>query len=373
VSGPSDLPAEVCRWLGTPRYAEQGDVAVERGAIHTALAATENGNPLFWDDGVAEALTSGLVAPPSTLSAWYRPHPWAPGRSTPRLPLQVHFDLKDHLELPEAVIADNRLTFLRPLHLGEVVTTQQVLRSVSPEKTTRLGTGRFWEIDVEVRGNDGSVVGVESYTGFGYRRHPHHGAVGRQPGTAPPGPASARSDSDGGRGSSPSDAGAAATGAGGTPRLVVLDDAREGRSLPGIRTQVSATTVVIGALASRDWRPMHHDRDFAVTRNGTRDIFLNTPSQAGWLERLVTDWTGPRGRLGRLRFQMLGSIFPGDEMVLRGVVRRRWRDGEGCGWAELTLEIAVGTTVATRGEATVALPVDGADNPWARTGSAWQP
>ena len=50
---------------------------------------------------------------------------------------------------------------------------------------------------------------------------------------------------------------------------------------------------MLGALATRDWRPMHHDRDFAIERNGARDIFLNTPNQQAWFERFVTDWTGP--------------------------------------------------------------------------------
>jgi hypothetical protein len=43
---------------------------------------------------------------------------------------------------------------------------------VSEEKTTRLGTGRFWVIDVEYRNQREELVGVESYTGFGYRRGP---------------------------------------------------------------------------------------------------------------------------------------------------------------------------------------------------------
>jgi hypothetical protein len=41
---------------------------------------------------------------------------------------------------------------------------------VSDEKTTKLGTGRFWVIDVEYRDQDGEIVGVESYTAFGYRK-----------------------------------------------------------------------------------------------------------------------------------------------------------------------------------------------------------
>ena len=94
---------------------------------------------------------------------------------------------------------------------------------------------------------------------------------------------------------------------------LLFDDVHPGDTLPELRYDVSATTVVLGALAARDWRPMHHDHDFAVNRNGTQDIFLNTPNQAAWFERYLTDWTGPYGRLGRVTFRMLGSVFPGGE------------------------------------------------------------
>jgi acyl dehydratase len=62
------------------------------------------------------------------------------------------------------------MIFHEPVRPGDRLTTCQVLRSVSDEKTTRLGTGRFWVIDVESRNERGELVGVESYTGFGYRR-----------------------------------------------------------------------------------------------------------------------------------------------------------------------------------------------------------
>ena len=42
--------------------------------------------------------------------------------------------------------------------------------SVSAPKTTKLGTGRFWVIDLEYVNQDGQLVGIESYTGFGYRK-----------------------------------------------------------------------------------------------------------------------------------------------------------------------------------------------------------
>jgi acyl dehydratase len=169
-SGTGILPADVEALIGAVQYEQTGEFPVERGYIWTSCASVENGNPLFWDDDVAHALTGGPIAPPTMLSVWFRPHHWAPGRTVQPLPLQVHFDLKERFALPEAVMTDNTIVFHEPVRPGDVLRTRQVLRSVSDEKTTKLGTGRFWVIDVEYLNQRGELVGVESYTGFGYRR-----------------------------------------------------------------------------------------------------------------------------------------------------------------------------------------------------------
>lgn len=156
--------------VGAEQYHEVGEFPVERGYVWTSCASVENANPLFWDDAVANALTGGPIAPPSMVSVWFRPHHWAPGRTEQALPLQVHFDLKELFDLPEAVMTDNTIEFHTPVRMGDVLRTHQVLRSVSEEKTTKLGTGRFWVIDVVYQNQDGDLVAVESYTGFGYRR-----------------------------------------------------------------------------------------------------------------------------------------------------------------------------------------------------------
>jgi hypothetical protein len=157
-------------WIGEVRYRETSEFVVERGYIATTCASVENGNPLFWDDNVAGDLTGGAIAPPTMLSVWFRPHYWAPGRSRQAQPLQVHFDLKEALGLPEAVMTDNTIVFGVPVRPGDRLSTCQILRSVSEPKTTKLGEGRFWVIDVECRNQKDEMVGVETYTGFGYRR-----------------------------------------------------------------------------------------------------------------------------------------------------------------------------------------------------------
>ncbi len=159
----------------------------------------------------------------------------------------------------------------------------------------------------------------------------------------------------------------------GGARRLLLQQIAPGDEIPSLACDVTATTVILGALATRDWRPMHHDRDFAQKRNGVKDIFLNTPNQAAWFERYVEDWAGPAGRLGRMKFRMRDSVFPGDRMVFRGTVEKVGTDEAGCGWVDLALELRVGERIMTECKARVALPVSERDNPWARKGEEWKP
>jgi acyl dehydratase len=153
----------------------------------------------------------------------------------------------------------------------------------------------------------------------------------------------------------------------------VHPDVSVGEVLPELSYDVTSTTVVLGALATRDWRPQHHDYHFATERNGVRDIFLNTPNQAAWFERYLTDWTGARGRLGKVTFRMKDSVFPGDTMTMTGTVTGTPVDDTGCGWAEVDVTLAVGDRVCTTCSARIALPTTPDDNPWSRQGPQWKP
>jgi len=166
----STVPEHVAAQVGVRQYEETAEFPAERSYAWTSCASVQNGNPLFWDDAVAADVTGGPVMPPTTLSLWMRPHHWTPGHSGERVALQVHFDMKDQLDLPEAIISENTIVFHEPVRPGDRISYAQVLRSVSEPKTTKLGTGRFWVVDVEYTNQRGDLVGVESYTAFGYRR-----------------------------------------------------------------------------------------------------------------------------------------------------------------------------------------------------------
>jgi hypothetical protein len=154
---------------------------------------------------------------------------------------------------------------------------------------------------------------------------------------------------------------------------LTLDQLTKGDALPTFVVDVTATTVILGALATRDWRPMHHDYKFAVERQGVQDIFLNTPNQAAWFERYLNDWTGSRGRIGRMVFRMTNSVFPGDAMRLTGTVDEVSVDETGCGWVRAEISLTVDGEVRTAATARIALPTTPEDNPWDRRGERWKP
>ena len=154
---------------------------------------------------------------------------------------------------------------------------------------------------------------------------------------------------------------------------LTLSDITVGQQLPELSYDVTSTTIVLGALATRDWRPQHHDYHFATERNGVRDIFMSSPNQAAWFERYITDWTGPRARLGRLGFRMGDSVFPGDTMTMTGTVTSTDIDDVGCGWVGLEVLLRVGDRLCTTCTARVAVPTTPDDNPWRRRGEEWKP
>jgi acyl dehydratase len=155
--------------------------------------------------------------------------------------------------------------------------------------------------------------------------------------------------------------------------MITFRDIAPGDVLPALSYDVTSTTVVLGALAARDWRPMHHDYHFAVERQGVPDIVLNSPNQEAWLERFVNDWTGPKGRIGRLGFTMKDSVFPGDTMVIEGTVREVETDDAGCGWVTVDLTVRVGDRLCTASFVKVAVPTTVDDNPWDRRAERWAP
>ena len=75
---------------------------------------------------------------------------------------------------------------------------------------------------------------------------------------------------------------------------VYWEDIAEGDELSAATREITRTTIVATAIATRDFTPVHHDHE-AAQENGAKDIFLNILSTGGFVQKYLTDWSGPRG------------------------------------------------------------------------------
>ena len=114
-----------------------------------------------------------------------------------------------------------------------------------------------------------------------------------------------------------------------------IDSVAVGEKLATWVKDVPPTLVVSGALATRDFQDVHHDRDLAHAR-GSKDIFLNINTSVGLMARYVGDWAGPEAIVTATRVRLGAPAYPYDPLDLhrRGRVRRsrdRSERGEGAG------------------------------------------
>jgi acyl dehydratase len=92
-----------------------------------------------------------------------------------------------------------------------------------------------------------------------------------------------------------------------------------GTTLPELAIELDRTTIVAAAIASQDFEDVHHDPGKAAER-GTPDIFMSINSSNGFVDRYVTDWTGPEGRIASVSLRLGVPAFPGDTLRLTGEV-----------------------------------------------------
>ncbi|WP_158306009.1 FAS1-like dehydratase domain-containing protein [Azospirillum sp. B510] len=182
---PIEYPKTIEGWEGFSIEADS-DLVVERGAIDHWLEAVRDANPIYWHDAVASEIAGGIVAPPPMALAFTTSYRWSPKhpaeiwdvhgveapetRAPLRLPLEVHFALKEFTGLKEGIAAGIESEFYEPLRLGDRLTVNARILSIGEERTNRLGTGRSWTVEVRYSNQRKQLVSIERYRFFSYNR-----------------------------------------------------------------------------------------------------------------------------------------------------------------------------------------------------------
>jgi acyl dehydratase len=201
---------------------------------------------------------------------------------------------------PGTLATNSELEFDRYLRLGDQLESSTALESISERKATALGLGYFVTWVTTYTDDERTVVGRQRFRIYKF-------APGR---SGPP-----ASD--------------------GKPRPQSPTGDAVGEELPPLDLDVTATLVVAGAIASRDFMPVHHDRDYAIAQ-GAPDIFMNILTSNGYVSRYVTDWAGPDAMLRSISIRLGAPAVPGHVLRFTGRVMGESREGH-----ERVVEVAV--------------------------------
>ena len=120
-----------------------------------------------------------------------------------------------------------------------------------------------------------------------------------------------------------------------TTRSLDWKEISVGDELPAFALDVTATVVVAGAIASRDFMPVHHDRDYAVAQHAP-DIFMNILTTNGYVARFVSDWAGPEAMLRKISLRLGAPAVPNKVLRFTGRVTETSVEGD-----EGVVEVAI--------------------------------
>ena len=295
-------------WIGRPMSASGPSVApdaVNLPMIRHWVDALDDRDPVYLDADRAAASRFGeIVAPPAMLQTWTMARPQIEGiaaRGGAAAEIEPHspLGLLTSAGFTGTLATNSELEFARYLRLGDQLQSATALEAVSERKATKLGVGYFITWVTTYTDAEDTVVGRQRFRIYRF---------------------------------DPASSGSVTPRA---PRAASGEESAGGEELPSFDLDVTATVVVAGAIASRDFMPAHHDRAFA-TAQGAPDIFMNILTTHWYMSRYVTDWAGPEALLRKISIRLGAPAVPGCLLRFTGRVVRDEPDGP-----ERLLEVAI--------------------------------
>ena len=123
------------------------------------------------------------------------------------------------------------------------------------------------------------------------------------------------------------------------PRTITLRwaDINVGDEVSPLEIPVTTTLIVAGAIASRDFMPVHHDRDYAA-KQGSPNVFMNILTSNGYCVKFLTDWAGPEAMITKLAIRLGVPSFPDDALRFTGSVTGKTEGADGENFVDVTFK-----------------------------------
>lgn len=111
------------------------------------------------------------------------------------------------------------------------------------------------------------------------------------------------------------------------PNTLAYNEVSVGDKLPAEDIDITAGLIAGGAIASRDFTPVHHNKS-AAQAQGMQDIFMNILTSNGLIGAYVSRWAGPDSTTKAVNVKLGAPNHPGFKMAMTGEVKSK-DDAEG--------------------------------------------
>ena len=107
---------------------------------------------------------------------------------------------------------------------------------------------------------------------------------------------------------------------------VHFEDVDVGMQIPSWVNEIDLLKLIRYAAVSWNFYLLHLEKEFAQ-RKGFKDVNIPAPYYGSFLASMMTKWTGDPGSLKKLSYTVKVMGFPGDTLIGKGTVIKKYQDG----------------------------------------------
>lgn len=159
---------ELQAMVGLEEGPEESILEVNKAMILHWCKAMDDRNPLYTDEKYAKkSKYGGIIAPPPMVQTFCMDAPWPEPQKKKAAATGYADKLRETLHKAgynQTVATTNALEIIRPLRVGDRLSSKRRLASVSPEKQTRTGTGFFVTNERIYLNQKGEVICIQPFT-----------------------------------------------------------------------------------------------------------------------------------------------------------------------------------------------------------------
>lgn len=109
-------------------------------------------------------------------------------------------------------------------------------------------------------------------------------------------------------------------------KQLFFEEVDVGTEIPSLMNKVDLLQLIRYSAATWNFFLLHLEKEFAQ-KQGFKDANIHAPFYGAFLAKMMTQWIGDPGRLKTLGYRVTVMGFPGDTLISKGEVIKKYQEG----------------------------------------------